>query len=86
MNADRLLFPLLYVCYVYYRVLVILQRPTWPTDTGINEEEAEKFCKEFIQKSPAFEVCKDVGVGVTDAVENCMEDILVRLSPTQAEL
>lgn len=63
---------------LYIGQLLITQLPTWPTDTGITKEEAEQFCDEFIKKSPAHAVCKDVGDSVADALDNCMKDILVR--------
>ncbi|CAH1800531.1 unnamed protein product [Owenia fusiformis] len=55
--------------------------PEWPTPGGWTEEEARKFCEDFLLQSSAFQQC--VNANVTDDLEEqddidtCMTDILL---------
>ena len=52
--------------------------PTWPTrNHGITEEQATSACHGGLQRSPAYEACKDK-VDLTPLVRNCVTDIKVR--------
>ena len=55
-----------------------LADPTWPTpNLRISESQATRACNAGLQKSPAYDACKD-RVDTAPLVQNCVTDIQVR--------
>ena len=53
---------------------------TWPTESGITEEEATEFCRSTLTNSQAFDHCHGLfGESIFDPVKSCVEDIKVRI-------
>ena len=66
----------------------IVQPAEWRN--GWTEEDARAHCEDAIQKRDTINNCNDVqGVDVSGSVDECVEDILVRLgkcAPTEPKI
>jgi len=51
---------------------------TWPTESGINETEATRICKEPIMRSPVYELCRNYTEDALQTiVDSCVTDLQV---------
>ena len=52
---------------------------TWPTISGITEEQAEKVCSDEITNSNVYELCKDF-INMPQMITACTHDIKVTVT------
>lgn len=51
---------------------------TWPTPSGISEDDATQVCSNAIINVPAYQKCYELfGEAIKDPVKSCVEDIKV---------